>query len=354
MTNRLGVGFISTLIIYSMSIAPSFATDWCFEYQKNKETADKAIETCTEDIDGGKYSSRNLATRYLNRGNAYKDKGLYDRAIQDYDRAIELDPKYADAYYNRGNAYKDKGLYDRAIQNYDRAIELDPKDAFAYYNRGNAYQDKGLYDRAIQDYDRAIELDPKYAVAYYNRGNAYNNKGLYDRAIQDYDRAIELDPKDAFAYNNRGNAYKNKGLYDRAIQDYDRAIELNPKREYGHLMSIIAAGYLSRTERERKLERLRRFVADNGSDKWGRTISLYYIGEITEKQMIAEAKKGKDTKETNERLCEAYYYAGEAWLFKKNRKSAAEYFEKTVKTNVLNFMEYHQAKAAILMMQRKK
>ncbi len=56
-----------------------------------------------------------------------KNKGEYDRAIADYDKAIALKPKYADFYNNRGIAYDKKGEYDRAIADYDKAIALNPK-----------------------------------------------------------------------------------------------------------------------------------------------------------------------------------------------------------------------------------
>ena len=168
------------------------------------------------------------ATAYNDRGVAYADKGEYDRAIQDYDQAIRLNPNYAFAYYHRGNAYANKGESDRAIQDYDQAIRLDPNSALFYTNRGAAYANKGEHDRAIQDYDQAIRLDPNYARAYNNRGNAYSRKGEYDRAIQDYDQAIRLNPNYAYAYYHRGNAYANKGEHDRANQDYDQAIRLDP------------------------------------------------------------------------------------------------------------------------------
>ncbi|MGL5059475.1 MAG: tetratricopeptide repeat protein, partial [Microcoleus sp.] len=120
-----------------------------------------------------------------------------------------LDP--AAIYFYRGTAYSRKGEYERAIADYNQAIQLNPKLAEAFYNRGTAYSNKGEYDRAIADYDRAIQLNPKYAKAFNNRGTAYSNKGEYDRAIADYDRAIQLNPKLAEAFNNRGIAYKNKG-----------------------------------------------------------------------------------------------------------------------------------------------
>ena len=76
---------------------------------------------------------------YNNRGIAYYDLGNYKQAIEDYNRAIEIKPDYADAYYNRGIAYNGLGNYRQAIEDYNRAIEIKPGYAKAYINRGNAY-----------------------------------------------------------------------------------------------------------------------------------------------------------------------------------------------------------------------
>ena len=95
---------------------------------------------------------------YKQRGNAKYNKGDLDGAILDWDKAIELNPKYADAYYNRGIAKSDKGDLDGAILDYDKAIELNPKFALAYYNRGLAKKDKGDLDGSKKDIIRAREL----------------------------------------------------------------------------------------------------------------------------------------------------------------------------------------------------
>ena len=112
---------------------------------------------------------------------------------------------------NRGNAWRSKQEYDRAIADCTEAIRLDPKLAVAYNNRGFAWNEQEEYDRAIADYDEAIRLDPKYAAAYSNRGFAWHDKGEHDRAIADYTEAIRLDPKLAVGYNNRGSAWRRQG-----------------------------------------------------------------------------------------------------------------------------------------------
>jgi tetratricopeptide (TPR) repeat protein len=63
----------------------------------------------------GRFSGKDLAIKFSNRGMGYDDKGQTDRAIEDYDQAIRLNPQDADAFYNRGIAYADKGQTDRAI-----------------------------------------------------------------------------------------------------------------------------------------------------------------------------------------------------------------------------------------------
>ncbi|MGA3207330.1 MAG: tetratricopeptide repeat protein [Syntrophales bacterium] len=166
---------------------------------------------------------------FCNRGVAYASLDNYRQAIGDYDKAIELDPKFAKAYDNRGAAYGSLGNYRKAIEDCSKAIELDPEFAKAYDNRGVAYASLGNNRQAIGDYDKAIELDPKFAKAFYSRGVAYYDLGNYKQAIGDYDKAIELDPKFAKAYDNRAAAYGSLGNYRKAIEDWSKAIELDPK-----------------------------------------------------------------------------------------------------------------------------
>lgn len=84
---------------------------------------------------------------------------------------------------------------EKALKDFNRAIEIDPTRANAYVGRGNTLSTLGRYKEALKDYDIAIEIDPKVANAYVNRGSAYSHLAQYEKAIADYEKGLELDPK---------------------------------------------------------------------------------------------------------------------------------------------------------------
>src|SRR5579859_2188274 len=98
--------------------------------------------------------------------------------------------KTKEQWFDEGFAYKRGGKYQEAIEAYNHAIQIDPRYAAAYNNRGNTYCELKEYAKAMADYSRTIELNPRYAAAYYNRGNAYCELKEYTKAIADYSRAI--------------------------------------------------------------------------------------------------------------------------------------------------------------------
>jgi len=80
------------------------------------------------------------------------------------------------------------------IADFDRAIAIDPKNANAYTQRGSLYQLFGELDRAIADLTTAVALNPNNAEAYLNRGFAFEKKDEPDRAIADFRKALEIEP----------------------------------------------------------------------------------------------------------------------------------------------------------------
>jgi len=171
------------------------------------------ITLCTDSIK----KSPGKGRPYNNRGDALVDEERYEEALLDFDKAVELLPKYAMAYYNRGNLYQKQKKYDLALADFNYAIRYRRDFDKAYNNRGTLYKETNRLDEAIVDYDRAISLNPDYHMAYNNRGTVHILQKQYQRAIEDLDKAIALKPDFAEAFGNRGIAKIKMGNTDGCV-----------------------------------------------------------------------------------------------------------------------------------------
>jgi serine/threonine protein kinase len=104
--------------------------------------------------------------------------------------------------YRQGDKFYSQKKYDKAIEAYSKAIELNPNDFGLYNNRAVVYHATGEYEKAIADYAKAIELNPYHFSAYNNRGAVYEDIGNIEMAIADYRKAMELEPNNKLAKNN--------------------------------------------------------------------------------------------------------------------------------------------------------
>jgi tetratricopeptide (TPR) repeat protein len=127
-------------------------------------------------------------------------------------------------FFNRGTEWYAKKDYDHALKDYDEAIRLNPKNANAFHNRAATWYAKKDYDHALKDYDEAIRLNPIFAGSFTNRGNVWGAKKVYDKAIKDYDEAIRLNPKNVIALNN--NAWFLAVCPGKRYRDGKKALEL--------------------------------------------------------------------------------------------------------------------------------
>ena len=191
---------------------------------------------------------------HYNMGVEYASEGKFIQAREEFKVTMKMDPSLIPSQFSlkviegaialhfkkeavmhnfKGVAFGYKGMVEKSITEYTKAIEIDPKIAATYNNRGDAYINQGHYDRAISDFTKAIEIDPEHAIAYTNRGNAYNDTGHSDRAISDFTKAIEIDPEYSLAYTNRGYVYMmSVDDITMACKDFKRACELGNCMNY--------------------------------------------------------------------------------------------------------------------------
>lgn len=141
-------------------------------------------------------------------------------------------------YHNRGNAWRDKGEYAKAIADYDQAIKYGPPSAFSWQNRGASKRALGDLDGALADINEAIRIDPQLPQPLTSRSVIWRAKGDFDRAIADTTEAIRLAKAKAptnimtppgsvliSAYSQRALAYEAEGDLIRAKQDYAAVLE---------------------------------------------------------------------------------------------------------------------------------
>ena len=148
------------------------------------------------------------------KGVDYASQGKFTEAKSEFEKALKAAPSFGPAQraltiiedvtdqkiasqsaicYFKGIAHALKGQHVQAIPYYNKAIEINPGFANAYFSRGVSFaQGKHQYDEAISDYNKAIEINPGFAKAIALRGYAYYSKGEYDKAWVDVHKVESL------------------------------------------------------------------------------------------------------------------------------------------------------------------
>ena len=150
------------------------------------------------------------ARPHYNLGNSYLFRGMTDKAIQEFQEAIQMDSAYADAYLNLGVAYASIGAEEKAMAALHKAIQFKPGDSESHYNLGLLYSNKGLGYLAIEQYKKALSLNPASGNARNNLGIALAESGRIDEAIEQFQEGLRLFPADEELRKNLENAYKLK------------------------------------------------------------------------------------------------------------------------------------------------
>ena len=158
----------------------------------------KAINFFNKSID----IKSNFADAYNNRGIALNKMKMYHESIEDFNRAIKLKENYFDAHLNKGISLRNLKKYDEAIQSYQNCIKLKNHDAKIYNNLGNVFFEINNYDKALNFFDKAIELDNNYAEAYYGRGKLLDQRNHTELAIKDFEKAVNINDNFDFLYGH--------------------------------------------------------------------------------------------------------------------------------------------------------
>jgi TonB family protein len=137
-------------------------------------------------------------------------------------------PTTASGYITRGNSRLERGEYDLAITDFNKAIEIDATAAMAFADRGMAHVWQHKLDLAREDLDAAYRLNPSNPIVFHGRGMLALDANDPVGAIDAFTSALASDSHDSFALQNRAQAYLRTGERDKALADYTAAIQIRP------------------------------------------------------------------------------------------------------------------------------
>ena len=212
-------------------------------------------------------------------GACYSELGQIEFAINSFEKAISLNPKYAEAYYNLGVAFQKTHKTDNAIESYKEAINGKHAYPSAHNNLGLILLGRGNLDSAIKSFEWAIAYNPEYAEAHNNLGAAFQELNKIDEAIKQYKKAVTINPTYAQAFNNLGISCQSVGLKDEALNHYERAITIESDYPEAHFNLSILKKYITGDIQISKMESLQ---SSSSLDQSGQIFLNFALSKVND------------------------------------------------------------------------
>ncbi|KXK37695.1 MAG: tetratricopeptide repeat protein [Saprospiraceae bacterium] len=185
---------------------------------KKYELAHAAFGTCLE------YDQQNAKAWYFKAGCAMQMRNL-NEAIDDYSKAITINPTLKEAYLYKGNAQLIKGDYQQAIQTLTVLINMDAGNKQAYNQRGSAYMKIEKYAEAIEDFNQAIIRGLHNYTVFFNRAICKQNDGDWHGALDDFNAAADIKPSEVAPSIEKTRLYAQNNQWPEVIAEASLAIK---------------------------------------------------------------------------------------------------------------------------------
>lgn len=236
-----------------------------------------------------------FARGWASYGAALSGLGHSEESIIAFQRALEIEPTYADAHYNLGQLHKQLKEWDNAVLCYRRAAGYDPTHAQAYNEMSECYYELGDYEDAMSACHSALLIDKHLVPAYNNLGRALAALGQTKNAEETFRTAIKLNPGFADAYSNLGKTFLALGRPAQALEACIQATQLNDD---------LAVAHCTRGESLRQLGRLdeamqscqRAIHVDPDSVDAMNGLGLVYLDSSLIQEAVNAFRKANDTR----------------------------------------------------------
>ncbi len=166
---------------------------------------------------------------YFNMAVDFYRQREISKAINAYQKVIELDPAYVEAYNNLGIIYQDLGDFDKALKLYQTSIEINPRYEKAYNNLGIVLFLNERYEESKEAFQNALGINPNNIESYINLGILYKKQGQFEKAIEYYQKAFTINPLHGETHYNIGLLYEQLENFKLAIGHYQKFIQLSSR-----------------------------------------------------------------------------------------------------------------------------
>jgi superkiller protein 3 len=174
--------------------------------------------------------AESLAMYYANLGTILATQNKLDEAMEQYRKALSINPRDVLALFNLGRARFDQDDYMEAKDLYERLVEVSPDDPIAWFQLGKVYEklemrnisDLHTIDASIMAYRRVLELDPHNLEAAFALMEIHMNMRKPDEAILILEAAVQSNPEEPLAYYNLISTYEKTKRFTEADQTRER------------------------------------------------------------------------------------------------------------------------------------
>uniref|UniRef100_A0A7V3VU78 Tetratricopeptide repeat protein n=1 Tax=candidate division WOR-3 bacterium TaxID=2052148 RepID=A0A7V3VU78_UNCW3 len=195
----------------------------------------KVLKSFAERIpDNDPGAHNNLAVVYYN-------KGLYEEAIQELEKALSIDPNFTLARNNLEIVLRKSGKLDNKVKELAHRIDVEPFDELKTLELADTYRKLNRYSQAIIYYRKVLDFNPGSYEAHFGLGITLKSLGKYDDALEEIKKSLEIKITPE-GYRLLGEIYFNKGIIDLAIKNFQEAIMLDPSSAEAHFFLGFAYG----------------------------------------------------------------------------------------------------------------
>ena len=153
----------------------------------------------------------------------------YEKAIEQWEKAIKIDPKFVDGLNNLGNAFFRIGKFDEAINYLNKALNLRPNFFETYYTLSDIFYQKGMYDNALKNINEALNLKPGHLPTIKSKLAILLKMNMKKEYLKFLEKVIPQHPKETELYYKKAQVFSELGMKTSSINTYKTILMIDPE-----------------------------------------------------------------------------------------------------------------------------